>query len=76
YKETKEICFVGYNYPNKNVDALVEAAKNTEYTLHIVGKGHEERNAENIKVHGYVENLEEIFSTCRSNGSRHTGHSN
>lgn len=64
YEETKESCFVGYNYPNKNVGALVEAVKDTEYTLHIVGKGHEERDAENIKVHGYVEDLEEIFSKC------------
>jgi glycosyltransferase involved in cell wall biosynthesis len=64
YQETKEICFVGYNYPNKNIDALIEAVKDTEYTLHIVGEGHEERDAENIKVHGYVENLEDIFSKC------------
>lgn len=64
YEQTKEICFVGFNYPNKNVDALVEAVKDTDYTLHIVGKGHEERKQENIEVHGYVEDLGNIFSKC------------
>ena len=64
YQETKEICFVGYNYPNKNVDSLVEAVKDTEYNLHIVGKGHPEYEQENVEVHGYVEDLTEIYHKC------------
>jgi glycosyltransferase involved in cell wall biosynthesis len=64
YKETKEICFVGYNYPNKNVSSLVEAVKDTEYKLHIVGKGHPEYDQENVEVHGYVEDLTKIYDRC------------
>ena len=64
YEETKEICFVGYNYHNKNVSSLVEAVEDTEYTLHIVGKGHLDYDQENVKVHGYVEDLTEIYDRC------------
>jgi glycosyltransferase involved in cell wall biosynthesis len=64
YEQTREICFVGYNYPNKNVSSLVEAVRDTEYKLHIVGEGHPEIEQENVKVHGYVEDLTEIYSKC------------
>lgn len=64
YTERKEICFVGYNYPNKNVESLVEAVRGTDYKLHIVGKGHDEREQENVEVHGFVENLTKIYSQC------------
>ncbi|MBC5792915.1 MAG: glycosyltransferase family 4 protein [Nanohaloarchaea archaeon] len=64
YKETQEICFVGYNYPNKNVDVLVEAVKDLDVKLHIVGKGHDQRDDENVIVHGFVDDLEEVYDRC------------
>ena len=67
----KEVVTVCKSNQYKGVDLLVSAwerviDKVPDATLHIVGAGHPEEYGykDGIKVHGYVEDLIEIFSYC------------
>lgn len=61
----RKILFVGYNYPNKNIENLVEAVKRIEnLSLDIVGKGHKEYQNDDITVHGYQEDLTQFLKNA------------
>ena len=59
----KEVLFIGYNNPNKNIGSLVEAVRKVkDLRLNIVGKGHKEYEEEFIKTYGYVEDIKNHLS--------------
>ncbi|MFB6143975.1 MAG: glycosyltransferase family 4 protein [Candidatus Nanohaloarchaea archaeon] len=69
--EENNILFVGANYYNKNVDSLIKAVESVNKSreeklkLHLVGKGHEQHESDNIVTHGYVEDLSPLFKKAK-----------